>query len=320
MMLSTIKAARIPNAGVIVNEHTLDRHHTRRHVDVLSRRFEFIHHDQLIDRMTRRSRRPFCLLTFDDGKRSNYTDAAPELERLGVPAVFYLTTAFVGGKEPLWFDRHDALLATIGAPPPALEAETLKALPRQMAEARLDAACAALGVAADIDNDHVRPMRWEDARDLARRGFTVGAHGVHHSVLTREREDEALRQITQSMAEVSTRTATPCRTFAFPNGNYTARLARHAVACGAHTVMTTEPMWVDAAAASWRLPRIQLFERQSRVAIELKLIAAAARILSNPDGTGMLYRRIARLHQSRNFVSADSAARAAAVAKGVRSV
>src|SRR6266542_1896036 len=82
-------------AGVIINEHTLTALQTHRHVNVLGRWFDFIHHDQLLDRIQRPRARPFCLLTFDDGKQSGYTETAPELERLGVPAVFYVTTRFL---------------------------------------------------------------------------------------------------------------------------------------------------------------------------------------------------------------------------------
>src|SRR5712691_4332770 len=92
--------------GVIINEHTLTAAQTRLHVEVLSRWFDFIHHDALPERMVRPRSRPFCLMSFDDGKRSNATEAAPELERLGVPAVFYLPTRFITNeREALWFDR-----------------------------------------------------------------------------------------------------------------------------------------------------------------------------------------------------------------------
>ncbi|MDD5303375.1 MAG: hypothetical protein PHS14_09725, partial [Elusimicrobia bacterium] len=73
-------AARFRSGGVIVNEHTLSREQTRAHVDALARWFDFIHLDDLPVRLGRRQRRPFCLLTFDDGKRSNATVTAPELK------------------------------------------------------------------------------------------------------------------------------------------------------------------------------------------------------------------------------------------------
>jgi peptidoglycan/xylan/chitin deacetylase (PgdA/CDA1 family) len=291
--------------GVIINEHTLDAAQTRRHVDVLSRWFEFVHHDDLLARIQRPRGRRFCLLTFDDGKRSGYSETAPQLERLGVPAVFYVTTGFIGSTVPLWFDVYEALRTAASTLPQGLEPAIVKQLPFDLLEDRLQRTCGEHKVTVDMHDDRYGPMKWDQVRDLARRGFTIGAHGVRHAVLTREREADAIREVEQSIAAVTTHTGVPCETFAFPNGNYTARLARHAAQCGARTVMTTEPMWVHADAASWRLPRIQLFETQSNLKLQIKLAAAATgRLLVNPDGTGRLYRRIDRLHRA----SAASAA------------
>jgi peptidoglycan/xylan/chitin deacetylase (PgdA/CDA1 family) len=283
-------------AGVIINEHTLTALQTRKHVEVLGRSFDFIHHDELLDRIRRPRPRPFCLLTFDDGKRSGYTETAPELQRLGVPAVFFVTTGFLSDGLPLWFDQYEALLTSMGSIPEGLEPETLKEMPLTLLSDRVARACKKNGVVMSMDDDTVRPMSWNEARDLARRGFTIGAHSVRHAVLTREPESDALTDIEQSITEVSAQIGSPCQSFAFPNGNYTARLGRHALACGVSTVMTTEPVWADDRFPSWRLPRVQLFGTQGRLRIELKLaIAATGRWLRNPDGTGRLYRRIIHL-------------------------
>jgi hypothetical protein len=88
--------------------------------------------------------------------------------------------------------------------------------------------------------------------------------------------------------------------FAFPNGNYTAELAKHAIRSGARMVMTTEPTWADTTFPLWRLPRIQLFGTQDRGTLELKIaLSATGRILTNPDGTGKVYRQINRLSRTR---------------------
>jgi len=136
----------------------------------------------------------------------------------------------------------------------------------------------------------VAAMSWDDVRALACHGFTVGAHGIRHTVLTSEDEADALAEIAGSLARVARELGAPCKSFAFPNGNYTVRLARHAQACGAETVMTTEPTWVAPDAQPWRLPRVQLFPASTRARVELKLaLAATGRILVNPDGTGRRY-------------------------------
>jgi len=81
-------ARQAKRGGVIINEHTLTAAQTRRHVEVLERWFDFIHLDELPRRLAEPGIRPFCLLTFDDGKRCNFTEVAPELECRRVPAVF----------------------------------------------------------------------------------------------------------------------------------------------------------------------------------------------------------------------------------------
>jgi len=126
---------------------------------------------------------------------------------------------------------------------------------------------------------------------MARRGFTLGAHGFNHTILTCESEADALFEIRQSVEDVK-REIGECLTFAFPNGNYTRRLAQHALECGVETIMTTEPMWVDSSFPLWRLPRVQFEDWHGRARIELKLaVAATGRLLANPDGTGRRYRK-----------------------------
>ena len=112
---------QVKRGGVIINEHDLTSAQTRRHVEVLRRWFDFIRLDELPRRLAQPGRRPFCLLTFDDGKRCNVTEIAPELERLGVPAVFYVTTAFLTNGTALWFDRRKALVRAL----PADQAEVI---------------------------------------------------------------------------------------------------------------------------------------------------------------------------------------------------
>src|SRR6202023_1812753 len=121
--ISTIFLAlvhRFKSGGVIVNEHVLDREQTRRHVEVFGRWFDFIQLNELPERLNYPRKRPFCLFTFDDGKRSNATAVAPELERLGVPAVFFVVSSSIDCKTPLWFVRQRALRKNCGTLTPGL--------------------------------------------------------------------------------------------------------------------------------------------------------------------------------------------------------
>ncbi len=207
-----------------------------------------------------------------------------------------VVTGYLSGQTPLWFDRYWALRARLGAEPLGLRMQVIKQIPYDSLVHRLERACAQYGVEADLSNDDVRPMTWDDARDLHQLGFSIGAHGDTHAILTRVARLAAFQNIATSIARVSEEIGAPCTSFAFPNGNYTPELAQHAVRCGAKMVMTTEPMWVDKTFPLWRLPRVQLFRTDSRGKMELKIATAAPGWLRcNPDGTGRDYRKMHRL-------------------------
>ena len=284
-------ARNLKRGGVVINGHTLTPlGQIRFQVDVLGRWFDFIGLEELPRRLAQPGRRPFCLFTFDDGKRNHFTEIAPELESRRVPAVFYMTTGPLSTGADFWFDRQEQLVTHLGHCPPGLELPTLKKLPFSLLTERLDSACARYNFTPEGKSDCFRPMSWDDARDLARRGFTIGAHGQTHAILTNETRERAFEEIEGSLARVSSELGTPCTTFAFPNGNYTPELAQHALRCGATTIMTTEPTWMESRHPLGQIPRIQLFSGFTRAKIELKIaLAAWPGILANPNGSGRAY-------------------------------
>ena len=282
--------------GIVINYHTLSYRDTRAHVNFFGRYFDFISHDELLTRLQNPKPRPFCYLTFDDGKKSNATETAPALRELGVPAGFYVPTGFLSqGNRPLWFDRHSAVRARIVDLPASLRTEVLKRLSLSQCDERLDEVCHRYWVDADMTKDDIRPMSWDDARALHADGFTIGSHSEWHAILPVETVESARADIASSMARVSSELGTRCVTFSFPNGNYTPALAQYAQECGAETVFTTEPPWAGPKSQSWRLPRIQLFTGRPRSYLAAKVsVARVARLLDNPDGSGRAYATINR--------------------------
>jgi peptidoglycan/xylan/chitin deacetylase (PgdA/CDA1 family) len=278
-------------AGIILNYHTLSRCETLAHVEFFGRYFEFISHDELLCSLRTTRRRPFCFLTFDDGKKSNATEVAPALRELGVPAAFYIPTGFVAARDrPLWFDRVSALWAHVPDLPNEVRIDVLKRLPSRTRDARVDDACRRYGIDADMTNDHVCPMSWDDVRALHAQGFTIGSHSEWHAVLPAETLEYAKADIANSIERISVELSGPCTTFSFPNGNCTEPLALHAQGCGVATVFTTEPTWAGPNSKSLRLPRIQLFPERGTTYLAIKVAAARVPgVLGNPNGTGRSY-------------------------------
>jgi len=197
---------------------------------------------------------PSVLLTFDDGLINNYTVAWPILRRLGLPAFFFLPTAFLddasdGTPRSHWSEAVTALL--LGptdpderrravrevmphqAPPPNGSPETLatqvvtalKALPDDQRRRRVETLRARLdglppsALPADREGHSVlETMTWTQAREMADEGAVMGAHGVSHAILSRLPEPEAQAEIRRSVARVEEQIGRTCDVFAYPNG------------------------------------------------------------------------------------------------------
>ncbi len=276
--------------GILMNNHTQDARQIRTQVEAIAPFFEFIGYDELAPRLhSSPGTKPFCLMTFDDGAAINATETAPELLRLGVPAVFYIVTSAMGGKRAYWFARLAALRkATNPEELPGLAA--FKAMPWRSRDRELDRLCNAYGVDADVSDPTARGMLWEDAARLQKEGFEIGSHTTDHAILTVESDAEAKRQVVESAAAMGQHGLGPCRTFAFPNGNATRALVEMIQRVGLESTVTTAPTWIRKRDALSALPRLYLKERAAPSHIHTKLLAARTGFaLKNPNGEGFGY-------------------------------
>jgi len=48
-------------------------------------------------------------ITFDDGYRDNFENATPVLERLGLPATFFIVTQWIGSSVVPWWDQQEGV-------------------------------------------------------------------------------------------------------------------------------------------------------------------------------------------------------------------
>jgi peptidoglycan/xylan/chitin deacetylase (PgdA/CDA1 family) len=205
-----------------------------------------------------------CALTFDDGLRNVATVAGPVLAEHGFHATVFLSTGVVGTNDLLWMDRlHaavdqsrasalDASVLGLGVLPLRSPAERaaastacgriLKTIPRAEKDRRLGELVAALGEPGDPGA--FRALTWEEV-DAMRRGglFDFAPHTVRHEILSRC-EDEVVRsEVGESTREVTRRTGSAPRVFAYPNGapaDFDARardeVSRHGMAWALSTI------------------------------------------------------------------------------------
>lgn len=180
------------------------------------------------------------LVTFDDGLRSSYEVASPILERKGIPAIHFLITDFLGGgasssmveekfkasllmellKSRSERDQTDvaAILARMGYAS-AHPGQALMSV-RQADGAVFDAVAARLSVDLDAYFRADRPyITHQEATDLVRRGFMLGAHSCDHPRYWEITLDEQVSQTRRSMRHMSESFDLPYRYFAFPYKN-----------------------------------------------------------------------------------------------------
>lgn len=256
--------------GVTASGRDMPLNFRRKHVPLdqfrlqtawLRERFEVIPLDTALARLRGGAGLPgaCAAITFDDGFRNNYTEAYPVLSALGLPATIFVPTGFVSGHGPLWLDRieyalnrtavgHltvDTLGEDIGLPAGTeaervaskrrLKARLLRARPADAARAVMQLeqrAQTRLGGAREEQGDYA-PVSWDELAEMQRSGLVrVGSHSVTHPVLPRCSPVQLDHELAASRARVERVLGEPCTLFAYPNGEFDARVRRAVAAAG----------------------------------------------------------------------------------------
>ncbi|MFZ5469175.1 MAG: polysaccharide deacetylase family protein [Myxococcota bacterium] len=250
--------------GLLISRETFRKHLEQAH----DAGYQFATLDEALEVLSGRRRVPrdLFVVTFDDGYRDVVLHAAPVLERMGVPAVVYLPSGLVGTSRRFHHDRLFHLVAVMrgrGARPwyqglPAAAAVLLEPIfagarspsaalddfiaeyPCDLLGEVIDALARQLGEGKPPEQGEV--MGWEEARALARRGFTLGAHTVNHAVLTLEPPQRVDQELAESKAAIERETGSPVRDFAYCNGWYSDTLIAALVRHGFRSAVTTEDL------------------------------------------------------------------------------
>jgi peptidoglycan/xylan/chitin deacetylase (PgdA/CDA1 family) len=157
----------------------------------------------LSDALTVPAAEKTVVVTFDDAHRSVLEAASPVMARLGVPGTVFVPTDYATSQQPMAWDGYDGWLGTEH-------------------ERELDC------------------MSWDELRGLASAGWEIGSHTCSHPRLSRLADDEILAELAQSRAECERRMGVPCRSIAYPYGDYDDRVVRAARDTG-YSFATTVP-------------------------------------------------------------------------------
>lgn len=203
------------------------------------------------------------VVTFDDGYTDNLEIAAPLLNHLGIPAVFYITVDCVERRTLPWPARlRYAFLTTKKndwiSPGGIGLALTTRAQREQVFKTASEH-CARLSGPAqegfvtaverglEVDPTQVSRdvmMSWDQIRQLASQGHTIGSHTMTHPNIAYVSEEEMRSELGDSKRKLETELGTPIVHFAYPGPalrpNWSARSREISRNVGYETAVTIE--------------------------------------------------------------------------------
>lgn len=199
-------------------------------------------------------------LTFDDGYADNLELVAPLLERLGLPATFFLIPGLLSRSLFAWWEtlgwafartsraslewegvRHPLGSVRERALAHELVAAALKRRDRQARERDVAELVALLAPVGEPPGPELF-LGWSGARALVARGHAVGSHSSFHAILAQEAEQAQRSDLLESRRDLEAGLDVPVPLLAYPNGtsaDYDAGTLRAAAAAGHTFAMTT---------------------------------------------------------------------------------
>ncbi len=191
--LSLLGHLKAPSSCVhILNGHMIDWNHDniedgyrfKKQLDILHKTCEFVNFEEAVRLIVNRVQvtKPTLAFSFDDGWRDCYTQIAPQLEKYGVNAMFFINPNFADAAD----NNDEAYIKNFTE-------DTTKSPGKQ-------------------------PMTWAQMKDLQNRGFLIGAHTLDHYCINDNNIDELEHQIGDCRKVIEERLGTCCEYFAFPYG------------------------------------------------------------------------------------------------------
>jgi peptidoglycan/xylan/chitin deacetylase (PgdA/CDA1 family) len=203
-------------------------------------------------------------ITFDDGYRDQLELAVPMLERLGLPATFFLIPGVLSRTVRPWWEliawvflsaRRDVVSwegVTMTVRTPAERrsallavAERLKRRDRAARDAALEELTGLLAPDGDPADDEMF-LDWDGARRLARGRFAIASHTFHHGILSQEDEQTQRHDLLVSREQLKRELGVEVDLLAYPNGrlgDYDDTTMAAARQAGYSHAITTMPGW-----------------------------------------------------------------------------
>lgn len=278
--------------------------HFHAQLDYLKKNFNVVPVADLADGIAARKLKKTVAISFDDGFKDNYANAAPLLDWHELPATFYVATRALRANYLYWWDALQDVIFHTEILPVRLDI-VINGVPVQFTfrtDRRLNGQLVnqlrAWNYNLPIPNErvalymllwhHIRPLsyaqqeqvlarirEWANHNEFRSNGdqtmsvremqmlsenplFTVGAHSVHHAMLSQQNAIEQAYEVKESKSQLEKWIGKSVTGFAYPYGNYSALTQTLLKEAGFRYAVSTELKAVTADDDPFALPRIQV--------------------------------------------------------------
>ena len=114
-------------------------------------------------------------------------------------------------------------------------------------------------------------LTWDQVRELAREGWAVGSHAVHHVDLTALGESQLRAELSMSKKAILDSAGCEALSFCYPSGKYDSAVMKAVEEAGYLGAVTTGPGWVKGSDAPFTLKRVRIDGRDGLAAFKGKL-------------------------------------------------
>ena len=245
---------------------------------------DFIHPENLFRPENLSGDRMSFLVTFDDGYASNYRLGLPLLEKLRIPSLFFISTAYLQTGQLYWPDRIiapvqlqdltsiDLTIFGLGVYefPPGNGARRWESIDRLLTDVKSlgDTSGETVSDILRFFDDHFggsakdnpkqsRPMNPEELAEAGKSEFvTIGSHSHRHSILTRLDDADLEMNLKDSRRILEHLTGQSVIHISYPNGDSDARVRNFAARAGYRFGYLTETGLVGQRCSRFDIPRI----------------------------------------------------------------
>ena len=245
--------------GVVVRENTF-----RQLAEHVSKHYQAVKVEEILPGLP--SGRLRIAFTFDDGWADNHAIALPIAKRFQIPLTIFVCPGLIGSEEPFWPERMSSLSSKSGGPLPKREIDELIETLKQYSTEERDNAINEL-----LKSNGVQPpepgsprekwsLSWEEILEMDRLDVSFGSHTQTHQILTTLPADRIQTEIQLSKAALEHALGAPCRTFAYPNGNWNPMIRNMVAREGFKLAFTTERGAWTPASDPLSIPRANVYE------------------------------------------------------------